>query len=319
MIARDGGGALTRLKEVFDAGHDLKLFCANLLEYLRDCMVLLAADDREALFDVAASEIGERKEAAAGLGFARAHQAYSILQAAEVELRTSDHPRMTLEVALLRMCQIEPIADLGALVERLEGMGGGEPPPRAQAPAPVPATPAPQAVAAPPPPQAPPGGSEEAGLREVENAPAPGGEDTPRAEGSAPAQAAEWDAAAARKAWRGAVDALPPARRALFQGAELDLGDAGRILVALAPANAGAHGLACGAVPEIEAYLAAHAPFRARVEIAAADNGAPAASPAPEHRAEDEAVIQEVVDLFDGRIVDIRPHRVRKSGGTSGA
>ena len=145
VIERDGNKALIELKSLFDAGHDLRLFSANLLEYLRDCMVLLSAGDDEALFDVAPSEIAERREVAGKMNFAEAHQAYSILQGAETELRTSDHPRMTLEVAILRMCQIEPIVDLGSLMERLETMGGGVPEkpsrtgsPRGEAPASAP-------------------------------------------------------------------------------------------------------------------------------------------------------------------------------------
>ncbi len=305
VIARDGSRALTELKGVFDAGHDLRLFSSNLLEYLRDCMVLLSAGDDGALFDVAASEIEERKEVAGAMSFAEAHQAYSILQGAEAELRTSDHPRMTLEVAILRMCQIEPLADLNALMERLESMSaGGAPPPRPSAP-PAPAAGEASGEAAAPGPASPP--------------PEAAAESSPAAEAKA------WDSAEARRAWEGAVEALRPTRRALFLGAELDLETEGLIRLTLARENRNAQGLhlAEESLPELEEFFRTRSPWSARVELAGAENGArPAAGADDEREGADErarkvdedaqAAIQEVVDLFNGRITDIRPLRARK-------
>ena len=302
VIARDGSRALTELKGVFDAGHDLRLFSSNLLEYLRDCMVLLSAGDDGALFDVAASEIEERKEVAGAMSFAEAHQAYSILQGAEAELRTSDHPRMTLEVAILRMCQIEPLADLNALMERLESMSaGGAPPPRPSAP---PAGEASGEAAAPGPASPPPEAA---------------------AESSPAAEAKAWDSAEVRRAWEGAVEALRPTRRALFLGAELDLETEGLIRLTLARENRNAQGLhlAEESLPELEEFFRTRSPWSARVELAGTENGArPAAGADDEREGADErarkadedaqAAIQEVVDLFNGRITDIRPLRARK-------
>ena len=316
MIERDGSKALTELKGLFDAGHDLKLFSANLLEYLRDCMVLLSAGDDEALFDVAASEIEERRQVASKMSFAEAHQAYSILQGAELELRTSDHPRMTLEVAILRMCQVEPIADLGALMERLETMGSGAAanPPRASSQ------------------RTEPSGSTPPPAPRETTAPAPAPPATGPASGDSPVahiETQEWNSVAARRVWTGAVEALRPMRRPLFHGVELDLETEGIIRVVLARENRNAQGLhmAQEVLPEIEAFFREHSPWSARVEIAGAENGAhsqtgqEAAETSNAHGQKpdenEDAVIQEIVDLFNGKIVDIRHGRMRKSGGNS--
>ena len=316
MIERDGNKALTELKGLFDAGHDLKLFSANLLEYLRDCMVLLSAGDEEALFDVAASEIEERKQVASKMSFAEAHQAYSILQGAELELRTSDHPRMTLEVAILRMCQVEPIADLGALMERLETMSSGAAanPPRASSQ------------------RTEPSGSTPLPAPRVTGAPAPAPPATGPASGDSPVaqiETQEWNSVAARRVWTGAVEALRPMRRPLFHGVELDLETEGIIRVVLARENRNAQGLhlAHEVLPEIEEFFREHSPWSARVEIAGAENGAhlqtgqeAAETSNVRDQKPDEnedAVIQEIMDLFNGKIVDIRHGRMRKSGGNS--
>ena len=316
VIERDGNKALTELKGLFDAGHDLKLFSANLLEYLRDCMVLLSAGDDEALFDVAASEIEERKQVATKMSFAEAHQAYSILQGAELELRTSDHPRMTLEVAILRMCQVEPIADLGALMERLETMSSGAAanPPRASSQ------------------RAEPSGSTPPPTPRETGAPAPAPSATGPASGDSPAahiEAQEWNSVVARRVWTGAVEALRPMRRPLFDSVELDLETEGIIRVVLARENQNAQGLhmAQEVLPEIEEFFREHSPWSARVEIAGAENGAHLqtgqeavdTSNVRDQKPDEneDAVIQEIMDLFNGKIVDIRHGRMRKSGGNS--
>ncbi|MCY3823073.1 MAG: hypothetical protein OXG62_04315, partial [Nitrospinae bacterium] len=316
VIERDGNKALTELKGLFDAGHDLKLFSANLLEYLRDCMVLLSAGDDEALFDMAASEIEERKQVATKMSFAEAHQAYSILQGAELELRTSDHPRMTLEVAILRMCQIEPITDLGALMERLETISSGTAanPPRASSQ------------------RTEPSGSTPPPAPRETTAPAPAPPATDPASGDSPVahtETQEWNSVEARRVWSGAVEALRPMRRPLFEAVELDLETEGIIRVVLARENRNAQGLhmAQEVLPEIEEFFREHSPWSARVEIAGVENGAhlqtgheAAETSNLRDQKPDEneaAVIQEIVDLFNGKIVDIRHGRMRKSGGNS--
>ncbi|MBI3126844.1 MAG: DNA polymerase III subunit gamma/tau [Candidatus Tectomicrobia bacterium] len=310
VAARDARAALAGLAGIFEAGHDLRFFCANLLEFLRDCMVLQAAGEGEELFDAGPEEMEARREIAGRLSFAETHQAYAILQRAEAELRGSDHPRMTLELALLRMCQIEPLADLGRLMERLESLvpGGAA---RPQAPPPPPPPPAFRAEESRPP--APAAGPEPH--------PAPGGADAPaRAprERAAAVASPEWDPAEARRIWGEAVDSLKPARQVLFKGAQLEFEGPGRLRLRVAPANGHAQtiDLVRDTLPLIEAHFARHAPWPVRIAVEAPSPVAPAAEPARDdaRRKEEQAAIQEVVDLFNGQIVDDRPYRGRRAG-----
>ena len=118
-------------------------------------------------------------------------------------------------------------------------------------------------------------------------------------------------------------------RRPLFEAVELDLETEGIIRVVLARENRNAQGLhmAQEVLPEIEEFFREHSPWNARVEIAGAENGAH--SQTGQEAAEtsnvrdqksdenEDAVIQEIMDLFNGKIVDIRHGRMRKSGGNS--
>jgi len=308
---RDGRAALAELGRIYEAGHDMRLFCGNLLEFLRDCMVLQVAGDGGDLFDVGAAEIEERRALAGRLSFAEAQQAYAILQNAEAELRLSDHPRMTLELALMRMCQIEPLAELGGLIDRLESMGPG--PGAGDAPAARGSSrPAGRPAEASGPPasgpraQAPPAGA--------------AGAEGPRASAQA-AEAPPWDPVEARRAWSEAVQTLRTTRRHLLLEAEIDLETAGEVRVRVPPANGHAQtiDLIREILPSLEAHFASHAPWPIRVVIDAPDAAPGPAAPAGggegRDRKEEQAVIQEVVDLFNGQIVDIRPLRSRGAGG----
>ena len=311
VAARDARSALGGLAQLFEAGHDLRFFCASLLEFLRDCMVLQAAGEGEDLFDAGPEEMEDRRAIAAKLSFAEAHQAYAILQRAGVELRNSDHPRMTLELALLRMCQIEPLADLGRLVERLESLAPG--PGRPSPPAAPPRPPAPAGrteearPAAPPPPR-----------EEAPAAPPSPSAGAPRAHAAAVASP-DWDPAGARRIWGEAVAALRPARQVLFKGAGLEFEGPGRLRLRVAPANGLAQtmDLIRETLPLIESHFAQHGPWPVRVSLETP--AAPALAEAQPggdeaRRKEEQSAIQEVVDLFNGQIVDIRPHRGRRAG-----
>ncbi len=335
IVERDGSRALTTLKDLFDAGHDLKLFSANLLAYLRDCMVLLSAGDDAALFDVAVSEVEERKKVAERMCFADAHQAYSILQGAEAELRTSNYPRMTLEIAILRMCQIEPLADLGVLLERLESMRGAVASGvRTPSGGTSPAAPSPAASSS--------GTARSGAVRETtakaakDAAPRAASAPLAAASGGVPAPRAEtgeWDAERVRTSWGGAVESLRATRRVIFHGAALDLETAGRIRVTLVPENQNAQSLhmAEEVLPALEAFFKTHSPWSVKVEIATAEsNGGGAQGGGEKPKKEDggraqqaeeaeSVAIQEVVDLFNGKIVDIRPRRMRNASGNSSA
>ncbi|MBI3024288.1 MAG: DNA polymerase III subunit gamma/tau [Candidatus Tectomicrobia bacterium] len=308
VAARDARSALGGLAQVFEAGHDLKFFCANLLEFLRDCMVLQAAGEGEDLFDAGPEEMEDRRAIAQKLSFAEAHQAYAILQRAGVELRNSDHPRMTLELALLRMCQIEPLADLGRLVERLEAL------------APAPTRPSPPAPA------------ERGGEGRPPAAPAPRVEAPPSAAGplGAPRERAsavaspDWDPAEARRIWEEAVASLRPARQVLFRGAELEFEGPGRLRLRVPPANGHAQtmDLIRETLPLIESHFAQHSPWPVRVSLEApAPPAAAGSAPGGDEarRKEEQSAIQEVVDLFNGQIVDIRPLRGRRAGAPRAA
>ncbi len=309
VAGRDARAALFELNGVFDAGHDLRLFCGNLLEFLRDLMVLQTAGEEGDLFNLGPGEMEERRSLAQKLSFHEAHQAYSFLQAAEFELRSSAHPRMTLELAVIRMCQLEVIADLGSLIERLESGG----PPARSAPA------VRQAGSAGSPPPAPQGAKRSASPEGESGAP-----------GASPVVQAvqpQWIPEEVNQVWQEAVKSLRPSQRELLKGAGINLGTAGRIGIRLPAGNGNGHArdVLQQAIPVLQDFFGVNAPLSA--EVVLEESAAEPPPPAPvdaaarkrreQKKDKEEAYIQEVIDLFNGQISAIRPFRT-KSGPAYG-
>ena len=140
LAERDTARALLAVDTAARQGREPQLLAGELVERLRRSFLAAVAPGR-APSAQAATE-------AAALGTARAVRAMEILGAAGVAMRDAAEPRVTLEVALIRLTHPEADDSPGALLERLERLERR----LAEAGAP-PGHPAPGAV--PPPPPAP--------------------------------------------------------------------------------------------------------------------------------------------------------------------
>ncbi|MFF5174163.1 DNA polymerase III subunit gamma and tau [Micromonospora sp. NPDC000089] len=165
LAAGDGAAAYATIDRVAEAGHDSRRFASDLLERLRDLIVLQQVPDAAAkgLIDGPADQIERMAAQAQRLGPATLSRCADIVHNGLVEMRGTTAPRLLLELVCARM--LLPGADdsTGGLLQRLERMerrltlGGADLPPAAAGSAPVtppppvrPEPPAPPAAAAAP-------------------------------------------------------------------------------------------------------------------------------------------------------------------------
>ncbi|MFD6611065.1 DNA polymerase III subunit gamma and tau [Micromonospora chalcea] len=163
LAAGDGAAAYATVDRVAEAGHDSRRFASDLLERLRDLIVLQQVPDAAAkgLIDGPADQIERMAAQAQRLGPATLSRCADIVHNGLVEMRGTTAPRLLLELICARM--LLPGADdsSGGLLQRLERMerrltlGGAELPSAAadsahptQTPEVRPAAPAPGAAAA---------------------------------------------------------------------------------------------------------------------------------------------------------------------------
>jgi DNA polymerase-3 subunit gamma/tau len=167
LAAKEPAGAFSVVEQVMATGHDPRRFAMDLLERVRDLLVLQTvpdAPDQGLLAHYAPDQIERMRSQAGRMGASELSRAADLLHAGLIEMRDTLSPRLMLELVLARILLPGASADPAALQVRLERLerllaGGGAlpaaspPPSRAPSQRPAaaqaPAPPAP-AKAAPP-------------------------------------------------------------------------------------------------------------------------------------------------------------------------
>jgi DNA polymerase-3 subunit gamma/tau len=183
FAAGDGAAVFGTVDRVVEGGHDPRRFAADLLDRLRDLIVLDAVPGAAAsgLLDVPADRLDRMRDQATRLGQARLTSAAQTISTGLVEMRGATSPRLLLELMCAQVLLPAPAAagqDVLARLDQLErrlGAGGG-PAGRGAVP---PSSAPPPGAAAPPSPAAAPGASGAMSSRESSG----------RARGARPGQA----------------------------------------------------------------------------------------------------------------------------------
>ncbi len=141
FAAGDGAAVFLAIDHVVEAGHDPRRFAMDLLDRLRDLIVLAAVPGAGAsgLLDASEDQLERMRKQAAGFGPDRLARAAETISSGLIEMRGATSPRLLLELmcaqVLLpasaapdRTASESDLGDLAARVERLErelAAGGG--------------------------------------------------------------------------------------------------------------------------------------------------------------------------------------------------
>ncbi|MGV8967415.1 MAG: DNA polymerase III subunit gamma and tau [Cellulomonas sp.] len=155
ISAHDGGSAFRVVDRVISTGHEPRRFVEDLLERLRDLIVIAASGQaaEAALRDVPADQFALMRAQADHLGAAELSRAADLVNAALSEMTGATSPRLHLELLIARLLlpgADDAAAGYAARLDRLERAERTAPTTPVSAPAPVPA-PAANPVHAPPP------------------------------------------------------------------------------------------------------------------------------------------------------------------------
>jgi DNA polymerase-3 subunit gamma/tau len=143
LAANDGAAVYGTLDRVVEAGHDPRRFAADLLERLRDLVLLSAVPDagQRGLITAPEDELAQMQEQVSGLGPATLTRYAEIVHAGLIEMRGATAPRLVLELLCSRMMLPAASVTDAALLQRIEQLehrpiaaGGSVAAPEAQAP-----------------------------------------------------------------------------------------------------------------------------------------------------------------------------------------
>ena len=120
LLDRDVPACLTAVENLYSTGYDLKQVMADLLDHMRDLTVVKAVKDPRPLLDVPPGEIPALQDQAAKVSASFLSQVLSLLFKEEAVVRLSPQPRLALEVAMIRICEVTPAIAIDTLISALD-------------------------------------------------------------------------------------------------------------------------------------------------------------------------------------------------------
>ena len=122
LAAGDAAGVFGAVDRVSEAGHDPRRFTADLLDRLRDLVILDAVPDvaGKGMLDLPADQLTTMADQAARLGTATLSRLADIVHNGLTEMRGTTAPRLLLELVCARMLLPAASDDSSATLQRLE-------------------------------------------------------------------------------------------------------------------------------------------------------------------------------------------------------
>ncbi len=138
VMAQDSPAALTVLASLLDQGHDLRAFCADVVEQFRHLLVAAvvpAATELRSLIETSEEEVAQLAAAAMALSPEQLQELLTIFTQAEDSLRLSAHPRFVMEAAAIRATRLlsRPESGMARPIQTPSLSGNQKPPPRSEA------------------------------------------------------------------------------------------------------------------------------------------------------------------------------------------
>ncbi len=121
IAEQDPNGALIKVAEAIQSGYDARRLGSEIVEYLRNGFLATRAPS---LVQLAPGELAQVAAHARSLGAAGVVRAMELIGAALIDMRDSPEPRITLEVALVRLCAADLDDSRAAILERVERLEG---------------------------------------------------------------------------------------------------------------------------------------------------------------------------------------------------
>ena len=130
MADQDAATTMNLIHDGNFAGVDAGQMANQLLGYFRDMMAVRVGSNEETLLNCSSQDLPKLQTLADQFGLETILNITQILDATVVKMQNSLHGRTLLEVAAVRICNLEHLDSLADLVASLNGKGSGAPRPR---------------------------------------------------------------------------------------------------------------------------------------------------------------------------------------------
>jgi len=121
VLAGNLSESLKILDNAASYGVDLKRLINDLLYYFRALIICRISKEPEKLVDLADQELEEIKILAGQHSVETLQMYFNLLLKGAEEMRYSSHPRLMIEMALIKAAEVDRIVPIAEIIERLEG------------------------------------------------------------------------------------------------------------------------------------------------------------------------------------------------------
>ena len=117
----------TPLLELFQdlvfQGQDFRLFLKELMEYVRNLIVLKVSKESKNLISLSSEEMDRLKGQLKKVSIDELHQIFKIISDVELGVKRTSYPVMLVEMALIRLTEIRPFQSIDNIIESLSQIG----------------------------------------------------------------------------------------------------------------------------------------------------------------------------------------------------
>src|SRR4030065_2511100 len=128
LANRDVEQCMGVIEHVYHFGYDLQHFCRELLQYLRNLILMKVSQHPEGLMELPEEELELLRKQAEKLQFDQLNHLFSLLLKGEQEIAQATFPRTMLEMTLIRMATLRPILPIDEMIKKLEALENKEVP-----------------------------------------------------------------------------------------------------------------------------------------------------------------------------------------------
>ena len=121
---KDSAGIIKIIREAQDCGYDVRQFCNNLIEHIRNIMIVKVSSSPEELIELSRDVVDEIKRLAEGLSMEEAQLFFSIFSNVHKEIRWSPYPWMSLEMAAVKAVHVPSFKSIDKLIELVSSPSG---------------------------------------------------------------------------------------------------------------------------------------------------------------------------------------------------
>lgn len=119
ILKRDVTGCIELLQEVVMQGRELTQFVADFTWYLRNLMLLQSADDIEDIIDVSSDNLVVMRKEAEAVEMDTLMRFIRIFSELSGQIRYASQKRISIEIALIKLCRPDMEKDIGSVAERV--------------------------------------------------------------------------------------------------------------------------------------------------------------------------------------------------------